>query len=99
HHTPELTVGRRVRHAGDRQAAEALRDGNITEALDTLAAAGHLHLLAGERDLYAAMLARWWDARQRGRPHPMVDRRNDQRLVLNRLARQLRRQHDELGDT
>ena len=29
----------------------------------------------------------------------MVDRRNDQRLVLNRLARALRRQAGELGDT
>jgi hypothetical protein len=36
--------------------------------------------------------------RQTGQRHPMVDRRNDQRLVLNRLARALRRQAGELGD-
>jgi conjugative relaxase-like TrwC/TraI family protein len=97
-HVPELSVGRRVRHHADRQAAEALRDGRPADALDALDAAGHLHLLPNERELYAALLAHWWNSREAGRPHPMVDRRNDQRLVLNRLARQVRRQMGELGD-
>jgi conjugative relaxase-like TrwC/TraI family protein len=96
--TPELTVDRRVQHTADRAAGEALRDGQVADALAALEAAGHLHILDSERDLYIALLTRWWTTRQIRHPHPMVDRRNDQRLVLNRLARALRRQAGELGD-
>jgi conjugative relaxase-like TrwC/TraI family protein len=95
---PELTVDRRVQHTADRAAAESLRHGQVADALAALEAAGHLHILDSERDLYIALLTRWWTARHKGRPHPMVDRRNDQRLVLNRLARALRRQAGELGE-
>jgi conjugative relaxase-like TrwC/TraI family protein len=95
--TPELTVDRRVQHTADREAAESLRQGQVAEALAALEAAGHLHILDSEPDLYVALLTRWWNARHDGRPHPMVDRRNDRRLVLNRLARALRRQAGELG--
>jgi hypothetical protein len=96
--TPELTADRRVQHVADRAAADALRDGQVADALAVLEAAGHLHILESERDLYIALLTRWWNARHNGRPHPMVDRRNDQRLVLNRLARALRRQAGELDE-
>jgi conjugative relaxase-like TrwC/TraI family protein len=98
-HTPELTTNRRVRHDADRAAAEALRQGQVADALATLEAVGHLHIVPTERHLYAVLVTRWWRSRQTGEPHPMVDRRNDQRLVLNRLARTLRRQAGELGDT
>jgi conjugative relaxase-like TrwC/TraI family protein len=97
--TPELAATRRIRHDDDRAAAEALRQGQVADALATLESAGHLHVVPSERDLYAALVTRWWTSRQTGRAHPMVDRRNDQRLVLNRLARTLRRQAGELGDT
>ncbi len=97
--TPELRHGRRVRDAYDSVAAEALRHGHAQAALDALRAAGHLHIVDDERHLYVELLCRWWDARHSGAPHPMVDRRNDQRLVLNRLARALRQQLGELGDT
>jgi hypothetical protein len=96
--TPELNESRRVRHAGDRAAAEALREGHADVALTELEAAGHLHIVVDDRDLYAQLLGRWWGARQAGAPHPMVDRRNDQRLLLNRLARAMRRHHGELDD-
>jgi conjugative relaxase-like TrwC/TraI family protein len=96
--TPELTIDRRVQHTADRAAAEALRHGQVADALAALEAAGHLRTLESERDLYVALLTRWWNARHNGRPHPMVDRRNDQRLVLNRLARALRRRAGELGE-
>lgn len=96
-HTPELTIGQRVRHQADQAAAEALREGRVADALAALDAAGHLHVSRDERDLYASMLTRWWHQRQAGHPHPMVDRRNDQRLVLNRLARRLRQHMGELG--
>jgi hypothetical protein len=96
--TPELAIDRRVQHTADRAAAEALRHGQVADALTDLEAAGHLRILESERDLYIALLTRWWNARHNGRPHPMVDRRNDQRLVLNRLARATRRQAGDLGD-
>jgi conjugative relaxase-like TrwC/TraI family protein len=96
--TPGLTVDRRVQHTADRAAAEALRDGQVADALAALEAAGHLHILDSERDLYIALLTRWWTTRQTGHRHPIVDRRNDQRLVLNRLARALRRHAGELGN-
>jgi conjugative relaxase-like TrwC/TraI family protein len=97
--TPELTTNHRVEHHDDRTAAEALRHGQVADALAALEAAGHLHIVPSERDLYIALVTRWWTSRQDGHAHPMVDRRNDQRLVLNRLARALRRQAGELGDT
>jgi conjugative relaxase-like TrwC/TraI family protein len=97
--TPELEHGRRVRHFEDRMAAEHLRRGDARAALQALEAAGHLHIVEDERDLYVQLLSRWWEARHTGAHHPMVDRRNDQRLVLNRLAQTMRRQLGELGDT
>jgi AAA domain len=97
--TPELTANRRVQHTADRAAAEALRHGQVADALAALETAGHFHIIDSERDLYIAVLTRWWTARHTGRRHPMVDRRNDQRLVLNRLARALRRQAGDLGET
>ncbi len=98
-HTPGLTTNRRVQHHDDRTAAEALRHGQVAVALAALEAAGHLHVVPSERDLYIALVTRWSTSRHNGHAHPMVDRRNDQRLVLNRLARALRRQAGELGDT
>jgi conjugative relaxase-like TrwC/TraI family protein len=95
--TPELTRNRRLLHAGDRQAVDALRDGRIEEALATLQAAGHLHLAADDVQLYARLLVRWWDSRQRGAPHPLVERSNRRRRQLNRLARKLLQLHGEIG--
>jgi hypothetical protein len=57
--TPELTIARRVQHHADRIAAEALRQGHVADAIATLEAAGHLHILDSERDLYIALLTRW----------------------------------------
>lgn len=96
--TPEIKTIRRVRNDDDRFAAEQLRQGDARTALATLEAAGHLHIAEDERDLYVQMLSRWWEARQAGKKHPMVDQRNDQRVILNRLAQALRRQQGELGD-
>jgi conjugative relaxase-like TrwC/TraI family protein len=97
-HTPELATTRRVQHAGDRIAADLLRSGQTHKALAHLADAGHLHVADDDLDLYLGMLTNWWDAHRNGAGHPMVDRRHHTRRVLNRLARQLRRAHGELGD-
>lgn len=95
--TPELTENRRLRHAGDREAVDALRDGRIEEALAALQHAGHLHLARDDVQLYARLLGRWWDSRQRGAPHPLVERSNRRRRQLNRLARKLLQVHGELS--
>jgi conjugative relaxase-like TrwC/TraI family protein len=96
-HTPELTATHRLRHPHDRAAAEALRRGDIEEAFDRLAAAGHLHVVGDDLTMYRHVLARWWDAHRAGLEHPMVDRRNSTRRQLNRLAHLLRQVGGELG--
>ncbi len=95
--TPELTTTHRLQDPDDRAAAEALRDGRIDEAFDRLAAAGHLHVVGDDLQMYRHVLGRWWDNHQQGLDHPMVDRRNTTRQQLNRLAHLLRRVHGELG--
>ena len=97
--TPELTTTHRLQDPRDRAAAEALRQGNIDEAFDQLAAAGHLHVVGDDLTMYREVLGRWWDAHQAGDDHPMVDRRNATRRQLNRLAHLLRQVNGELtGD-
>jgi conjugative relaxase-like TrwC/TraI family protein len=96
-HTPQLTENRRLQHTGDLAAVEALRGGHIEQALAELEAAGHLHLAADDLQLYARLLARWWDARQNGAPHPLVERSNHRRRQLNRLARRVLQAHGEIA--
>jgi conjugative relaxase-like TrwC/TraI family protein len=96
-HTPQLNENRRLQHPGDLAAAEALRAGHIEEALAQLEAAGHLHLAADDAQLYARLLTRWWDARQGGAPHPLVERSNHRRRQLNRLARRVLQAHGEIS--
>jgi conjugative relaxase-like TrwC/TraI family protein len=96
-HTPELTVTHRVQDPHDRAAAEMLRSGHIDQALDHMAAAGHLHIVGDDLAMYRQVLARWWDSHRAALDHPMVDRRNSTRRQLNRLAHLLRQIHDEIG--
>ena len=97
--TPELMTTHRLQDPRDRAAAQALREGRIDEAFDQLAAAGHLHVVADDLEMYREVLGRWWDAHREGVDHPMVDRRNSTRRQLNRLAHLLRRVNGELdGD-
>jgi conjugative relaxase-like TrwC/TraI family protein len=96
-HTPELTETHRLQDPRDRAAAEYLRAGEVAKALDELDAAGHLHIVDDDLHAYTDVLARWWRAHQAGHHHPMVNRRNDVRRALNRLAHQLRRAAGEIG--
>jgi ATP-dependent exoDNAse (exonuclease V) alpha subunit len=96
-HTPELTQSHRLLDPHDRAAADALRTGDVTEALRQLDQAGHLHIVENELHAYSDVLARWWQAHQTGQHHPMVDRRNTVRRALNRLAHALRQANGELG--
>jgi conjugative relaxase-like TrwC/TraI family protein len=96
-HTPELRTSHRVEDAADRDAADALRDGRIADALAALDAAGHLHVVADEVEVFLDLLDRWWRSRQAGHEHPMVDRRNHTRWQLNRLAHRLLQVTGEVG--
>lgn len=95
--TPQLTRTHRLTDPHDRAAAEHLRTGDIAKALDELDAAGHLHIVDDDLDAYTHVLDRWWTAHQDGHDHPMVNRRNDVRRALNRLAHLLRRAAGEIG--
>jgi conjugative relaxase-like TrwC/TraI family protein len=95
--TPQLTVTHRLRDPYDLAAAQALRAGDVEEALHQLDLAGHLHLVEDELHAFTEVLVRWWEAHRAGHDHPMVNRRNSVRLALNRLARQLRRAAGEIG--
>ncbi len=95
--TPELRSSHRVENPHDRAAADALRDGRVADALAELEAAGHLHVVTDEIDLYLDLLQRWWQSRQDGTEHPMVDRRNHTRRQLNRLAHRLLQITGEVG--
>lgn len=96
-HTPELRTSHRVANPHDRAAADALRDGRVADALAELEAAGHLHMVTDEIDLYLDLLDRWWQSRRDGAEHPMVDRRNHTRWQLNRLAHRLLQHTGEVG--
>ena len=96
--TPELTTTHRLTDPTERRAVDALRRGDIDSALEQLETAGRLHIADDEIGLYVGMLQRWWTAHLDGDDHPMVDRRHHTRRQLNRLARQLRKAHGELGD-
>jgi conjugative relaxase-like TrwC/TraI family protein len=95
--TPELTRTHRLQDPHDRAAADHLRAGDVAKALDELDAAGHLHIVDDDLHAYTDVLARWWQAHQVGQDHPMVNRSNDIRRALNRLAHQLRRTAGEIG--
>jgi conjugative relaxase-like TrwC/TraI family protein len=95
--TPELRTSHRVTNTHDRAAADALRDGRVADALAELEAAGHLHVVTDEIDLYLDLLDRWWQSRRDGAEHPMVDRRNHTRWQLNRLAHRLLQLTGEVG--
>jgi len=97
-YTPELTHTHRLQNPHDRAAAQALREGEIDEAFDELAATGHLHVVGDDLTMYRHILGRWWDAHREGLDHPMVDRRNSTRRQLNRLAHLLRQVNGELGN-
>jgi conjugative relaxase-like TrwC/TraI family protein len=95
--TPQLSESRRLQHPADITAVEALRSGDIEQALASLQAAGHLHLAANDTELYAALLTRWWDSRQQGAPHPLIERSNHRRQQLNSLARTLLQANGEVS--
>ena len=87
-----------MRDPHDRDAADALREGDVMSALTALATAGHLHIVEDELSSYVGVLTLWWHAHLAGYDHPMVDRTNSARKALNRLAHALRDANGELSE-
>lgn len=83
---PMLTENRRQTSDVDRYVVDAVRAGHVAEALAALRQAGQLTEVRNADGLYAAMVTRWLGARRAGEGHPMIDRRNRTRRILNAVA-------------
>lgn len=83
---PVLKENRRQTAAVDRYVVDAVRAGRVAEAIAALRTAGQLTEVRDADGLYAAMITRWLDARHAGEAHPMIDRRNRTRRILNAVA-------------
>ena len=95
--TPELRHQRRVINPAEIEAAEMVRNGEIAAALDTLAEGGTVHEYQRWSDAFGPLAQRWFDQRDQGRPHPIVERRNEIRAVLNTIVQQVRAHEGEIG--
>lgn len=83
---PLLTENRRQTSDVDRYVIDAVRAGHVAEALAALRQAGQLTEVRDADGLYAAMVSRWLASRRAGESHPMIDRRNRTRRILNAVA-------------
>jgi len=88
--TPELMQQHRVANSDEVRAAELIRHGDIAEAFDALAAGGTIQEHFSWSEAFAPLVSRWFEQRDRGRGHPIVERRNEIRGVLNTLVQQVR---------
>lgn len=96
---PVLAGNNRQTADTDRFVVDAVRAGHIAEAMAALRQAGQLTELPRSQDLYAAMVTRWLAARHAGDLHPMVDRRNHTRRVLNALAHRALQSEGDVSPT
>jgi len=96
--TPELRNQRRVTNPAEIEAAELVRNGEIELALDVLAEGGTVHQFESWTEAFAPLAQRWFDQRDQGRPHPIVERRNEIRTILNTIIQQVRAHSGEIGD-
>ncbi len=84
--TPELRQQRRLENREQAQAAEEIRSGEVARAFKTLAANGQLVVAEAGQEVLVLAVQRWLERRARGAGAPMVDRRNDTRQTLNKIA-------------
>jgi len=96
--TPELRHQLRLKNPTEVHATEHVRSGEFAEAFAKLDALGHIQEFDTWSEAYAPIIKRWWTLRQTGKPHPLVERTNANRQVLNTLAQTLRHRAGELGD-
>ena len=86
---PHLTTVHRLTDPAELKRANLVRSGRASTAIDELVASGQLALTESDGATHAAMVARWYEARAVGRPHPMVHGRNRERRLLNSMAQRL----------
>ncbi len=96
---PVLKENRRQTTAVDRYVVDAVRAGRVAEAVAALRSAGQLTEVRDADGLYAAMVTRWLAARRAGEGHPMIDRRNRTRRILNAVAHQVLQAEGDVGTT
>lgn len=96
-HTPELRHQRRVKNPLEAEAAEQLRQGAFRDAMDSLKAAGSVDVHDSWEDALGPLMRRWWDLRRENKHHPIVERTNARRQILNTLAQGMRRSAGEIG--
>lgn len=94
---PVLADNRRQTSDVDRFVVDAVRAGRVAEALAALRQAGQLTEVRRADELYAAMVTRWLAARRAGDGHPMIDRRNRTRRILNAVAHRVLQAEGEVG--
>ena len=96
---PILKDNRRQTTAVDRYVVDAVRAGRVAEALAALRTAGQLTEIRDADTLYAAMVTRWLAARRAGEGHPMIDRRNRTRRILNAVAHRVLQAEGDVAET
>ena len=96
---PVLKENRRQTTAVDRYVVDAVRAGRVAEAVAALRSAGQLTEVRDADGLYAAMVTRWLGARRAGEGHPMIDRRNRTRRILNAVAHRVLQAEGDVGAT
>lgn len=88
--TPELKNQRRLKNPVEVEATELIRSGELKQALATLDSIGHVQTFDNWDDAYPPLIQRWWTMRQQGNSHPLVERTNTQRQILNALCQHVR---------
>lgn len=97
HAVPVLKENRRQITDVDRFVVDAVRSGHVAQALAALRQAGQLTEVRDAEKLYASMVGRWLESRQRGDSHPMIDRRNKTRRILNAVAHRVLQSEGEVA--
>jgi len=88
--TPELKNQRRLTNPTEVQATELIRNGDLKHGRATLDGIGHVQKFGNWDDVYAPLIQGWWTMRRQGNGHPLVERTNAQRQVLNALCQHVR---------
>lgn len=92
-----LHRNRRQREPWEREALEALRDGDPDRAVELYLAAGRVGVTDDADAAHQHMIRDWWHARAAGDEVVMLASRRAPVDALNRLARQQLRDHGLLG--
>ena len=88
--TPELTKQHRLRQDHEAQAVEHLRQNEVAKAFEIHAKAGTLIECNSAADALQATVRRAIDKSEAGAPHPIIERRNDRRSVINHVMQTVR---------